>query len=364
MPITVRGDSYQVTINHKRQRIRRQFPELTLAKNFEAAVKDQLKKGIPLGQIDADNANLSSTIIPEFIEEPNASPSQTLLRKSRWTLRDVANKVFEDRWKDSRSEETYRKYCSTLNERWGTWDVNKITSDEIEIYGEELREINSGATINKKLSCLHTILDYAFKKNRLDKMPYFPRYKEALTKPRFLKKEEVNILLKSAHGMGRFDLADAITISISTGIRQGNLLGLKIKNVDLKEKVLRFTAGEVKNRMQSNDKGYSVPLNEEALEAVKRRLELPDVKETGKLFGCFSRHGLGHQWKHLNEVNGMSHRWHDLRHTFGSWLVQSGVDIATVSRLMNHASIQVTMRYAYLAPSNYHDSVANLRIYS
>jgi len=42
--------------------------------------------------------------------------------------------------------------------------------------------------------------------------------------------------------------------------------------------------------------------------------------------------------------------WHCNRHTFASRLVMAGVDIRTVAQLMGHATIQMTMRYAHLAP--------------
>ena len=42
--------------------------------------------------------------------------------------------------------------------------------------------------------------------------------------------------------------------------------------------------------------------------------------------------------------------FHTLRHTFASWLIQDGYPIALVSQMLGHSSIQVTMRYAHLAP--------------
>ena len=53
-------------------------------------------------------------------------------------------------------------------------------------------------------------------------------------------------------------------------------------------------------------------------------------------------------------------RIHDLRHTFASWLVMEGVPLFEVSKLLRHASIQMTERYAHLAPDHLHNAVDNL----
>src|SRR5262249_26331372 len=49
-------------------------------------------------------------------------------------------------------------------------------------------------------------------------------------------------------------------------------------------------------------------------------------------------------------INGFT--WHCLRHTFASRLVMAGVDLRTVQQLMGHKTIQMTVRYAHLAPEH------------
>ncbi len=53
-------------------------------------------------------------------------------------------------------------------------------------------------------------------------------------------------------------------------------------------------------------------------------------------------------------------RWHDLRHTFAGRLVMSGVPLRTVQDLMGHKTIQMTCRYAHLAPAVEQDAVEGM----
>jgi integrase len=53
-------------------------------------------------------------------------------------------------------------------------------------------------------------------------------------------------------------------------------------------------------------------------------------------------------------------RFHDLKHTFATRLVLSGVDLATVSKLLGHSSIQMTMRYSHPTPEALKKAVSTL----
>jgi integrase len=63
--------------------------------------------------------------------------------------------------------------------------------------------------------------------------------------------------------------------------------------------------------------------------------------------------GYKHWFEHaVAEAGVIDFTWYCLRHTFASRLVMAGVDIRTVAELMGHKTIQMTMRYAHLAPAH------------
>lgn len=67
----------------------------------------------------------------------------------------------------------------------------------------------------------------------------------------------------------------------------------------------------------------------------------------------------------MRKAAGLRHfGWHVLRHTFASHLVQAGVNIVEVQRLLGHSDIRVTMRYAHLNPQVNHKAVETLEFYS
>jgi integrase len=113
-----------------------------------------------------------------------------------------------------------------------------------------------------------------------------------------------------------------------------------------------------------NDEAVHVPLNSAALAAIR---SLPSWQERkGPIFRNLNHPGKAvlsndHWFKPAVKKAGISDfKWHDLRHTFASWLVQNGVPLDRVSRLLGHKSLMMTMRYAHLAPNQLHEDVARL----
>lgn len=149
-----------------------------------------------------------------------------------------------------------------------------------------------------------------------------------------------------------FDLA------LNTGLRLGEQLRLMWDDVD-------FTLNLITLRETKAGKTQRVPLNAEAKRALlalrARTPKSPHIYPT-------PHDRRLRWWDEVRRSAGVydersktfSFHWHDLRHTFASRLVMNGVDILTVNKLLRHATLQVTMRYAHLAENRLHEAVAKL----
>ena len=172
---------------------------------------------------------------------------------------------------------------------------------------------------------------------------------------------------------------DVWTVAIYTGLRKGELAGLRWRDVVLDDDrphlhVVRSYGGPTKS-----GKGREVPLLPPALEALRRvRRRTPGVGDalvwpspSGGVWGGNSwdpggwrRYALGATRPDSGGVLERHVRFHDLRHTCASHLVQgtwlaAPMGLYRVRQWLGHSSMSVTQRYAHLAPGGLHDLAAS-----
>jgi len=149
---------------------------------------------------------------------------------------------------------------------------------------------------------------------------------------------------------------DEFVIALNTGMRRSEqFLRIDWSCVDLARKDLAIP-------LSKNGQGRHIPLNAEARAAFERlrKARIGDgpipIAPEGPIFvgqGEKRLQGPRHWFEDSVKKAGMRNfTWHDLRHTFASRLVMADVDIRTVAELMGHKKIQMTMRYAHLAPEH------------
>jgi integrase len=129
----------------------------------------------------------------------------------------------------------------------------------------------------------------------------------------------------------------------------------KLELLSLKWQQIDFTHGRIRIlNAKTNSSERSIPLNSTAHALL---CELARKKKSSLVFSSNRKVGkrfrdLKKGFKKAVQLAGLPKiRFHDLRHTFATRLVQSGVDIITVQHLLGHAKISMTARYAH-SPNN------------
>lgn len=222
------------------------------------------------------------------------------------------------------------------------------------------------ATVNKEIGLMSAALNWA--KRELEWPVANPwesrRQREPAGRNRWLTQDEADaLLLEAERRRARAPhLADFIRLVLHTGLRPGEALGLEWQRVDLGRNSLTFEAGQ-----QKNGKPGTVPVNREARAALLSRANWRATHCPASPWVFADRQGtriasVKRSFAGAVEGAGLTNvHPHDLRRTFGSWLVQAGVGIERVSELLRHGDVAITARvYAHLRPRDLAEAVAVL----
>ena len=172
--------------------------------------------------------------------------------------------------------------------------------------------------------------------------------KASRPRTRFLSPAELDQLLAATAG----HIRPAIILAVETGIRKEELFSLTLSRIDLTRREIRLdhTKSGVPRR---------VPLSDKAITTIKAATRSPGQRpNTPYLFAKADgsrfvdmKNGFVAACKRAGLTD---FRWHDLRHTFASWFVQDGGDLYHLSRILGHATVQMTTRYGHLRTDDLH----------
>jgi integrase len=149
-----------------------------------------------------------------------------------------------------------------------------------------------------------------------------------------------------------------------TGLRQGELVALRWRDVDFAGSYIRVTASYTNGELSTPKSGKvrSVPMAPEVGEALarlgqrERFIGPDDIVFVGLAGGRLDASALLRRYRAALRAAGLRPlRFHDLRHTFGTRVI-GHADIRRVQEWMGHADVQTTMRYLHYAPR--HDDAA------
>ncbi len=231
----------------------------------------------------------------------------------------------------------------------------EITPDAIEKYKLERRTAKvSDATINRELACLKTMFSKAIEwdRTKLNPAARIKKFREANVQERILEADEMRRLLEAASP----ELRPILIVALNTGMRKGEILGLRWRDVD-------FVKAFILIEDSKSGRARKVPMNAlvfDTLRGLKRVGEFvfPGMSSQGQ---AQPQGDVKTAFKSACRRAGIiGLRFHDLRHTAATKMIEAGVDLVTVSRILGHASIQMTMRYAHPTPENMRRAVEKL----
>ena len=233
--------------------------------------------------------------------------------------------------------------------KWGNKRLDEITTPEVAKWLGELPERGlAPATVEKIRITFNRSFELALKwqmkgvqHNPVRGIPR-PKYNNA--RDRFLSSEEAAALLKACSDSINPQLRNIVGLLLLTGARKRELLDAKWEHVNLDRRVWFIPTSKT-------GKARHVPLSQPALDLIRQlpRFDkcpwlLPNPK-TRKPYT-----DIKHPWETARAAAGLDGlHLHDLRHSAASFMINAGIDLFAVGRILGHADHQSTMRYSHLA---------------
>jgi integrase len=257
----------------------------------------------------------------------------------------------------------------------GRLKLSKLTAAHIQsLYASKLRDGLKPSSVRYIHAVLHRALEQAVRFNLIPFNPASrvdpPKIRQEEIKP--LDAEQARRFLNAA-GEDRFEAL--YVLSLTTGLRMGEALGLRWSDVDLDAGTLRVNRqvqrmrgggglvfGEPKNASRR-----TLELPQRAVEALRshrkkqaeEKLRATDYGDSGLVFATGkgtphdSQNIINRYFKPLLKRAALPNiRWHDLRHTYATLLLARGTHPTYVQKSLGHASVQLTLdRYSHWMPS-------------
>lgn len=338
--------------------------------NQTAAEKQNVKSAkefrVDYGEIDQNESRHPTRVIKKNNSEKLESPEYEQESKAlQWALKRLASwdlpgkehveSYFRHMYRRNLRPKTYfsnltaiQIFLTVVKDSEKT-HLEEVTKNDLEMFIEH--EQDRGlmlSTVRTRLHCANAFLGYLIEAGivNTDVLARRIRLKKPEALPRAMDPDDVKQLLSVMDNpKGRA----IITVLLRTGMRIGELLNTKMKDLHLRERRIDIYEGE-KNRI-----GRVVYLSDDAVVALEAWLKMRDV-EHDFLFYAQGRKSMAYSTarlifeKYLTKA-GLTHKGyslHALRHTFASDLLNAGMRIECLQPLMGHTSLDVTRHYARL----------------
>ena len=258
----------------------------------------------------------------------------------------------------AKTVKAYNQSLNFLEKYFGDVLLSDITNSKVIKYFENRIKTSSIYQARKDLICFSSCFNYAVKQKYILENPCkgIKRFKIPEKQPMFFSETDFEILLRIIDNP---DIKDLVIFAVNTGLREGELLTLTWNQIDFKNKFLIL---DNQQHITKSKRVRSIPLNIKAMQILTER---QIKRNNGEFVFTFNGKALtpdyiARRFKAYVIKAGLNSKlnFHSLRSTFASWLIQKGVSITNVSKILGHSSVRVTeAHYAFLRPVDLIESV-------
>lgn len=212
----------------------------------------------------------------------------------------------------------------------------------------KIKPPRSAPTVNRYLAALSHVFTVAIEEYRwMEDNPCrkVTRGKESPGRVRFLSDEERDRLLTACRASSNPDLYPAVVLSLATGARRMEILGLRWPQVDLARGVI--TLLETKNGERR-----ALPMSDHVRELLRDRAKIRRIDSDLVFPGRPPTRPaqLRHAWESALQAAGIADfHWHDLRHSAASYLAMNGASLQEIAAVLGHKTLAMVKRYAHLS---------------
>lgn len=309
-----------------------------------------------------------------------------LQQKGQLTLKSLENITVEkwlDTWlvdykQNAVKPRTLLSYKNTIelyiNPNLGNMQLKSLTTNQIQKAVNNLSLKVSPRTVQYSITILRQALKQALLEGYIFSNPALhislPRVVTGQIKA--LNKQEVEkvfaVIENPIHYVIYFTL-------LSTGIRRGEILALRWQDIDLKKRIISINYAVTKNRKgewvvdtpktQNSIRSFSISaelasmLKKHQVEQNKQILQAGSLYNNQDFIYCkdngerYNPDHITRRYKKYCKKVGIYSNLHELRHTFATFALQSGMDITTVSKMLGHQNVTTTLNtYSHLLPDS------------
>lgn len=259
------------------------------------------------------------------------------------TWKEAADKWLDEtvHKRDHRNDKIKLRWIA---DHWSTKTLDDLDREAIRDLAKLKAESVKPATVNRYLALIRAILRRAaYEWQWIDKPPHIRLQHEPHRRVRWLHPDQARTLFAELPEHQRHPMIFAL----STGLRAGNVLGLTWQQIDLKRRVAWFYADQTKN-----GEDISISLNDNAMSVLYARRNIHKEMVFTYQGKPIKRLTTRAWYRALKRAGIENFRWHDLRHTWASWLVQEGVPLYALQEMGGWKTAGMVRKYAHLSPAH------------